>query len=488
VAPGLKGGSYRPLGERDLLRIHETALDVLENIGIGGALPEILDLALPRGCRLNDAGRLCFPRGFVEDAIAGACHGFTLHAPDPDLGIELGGTRVHYATSGEAVTVYEPETRPYRHSPLRALYDMESLVDQLGNIHRFCQTVIATDIADPFGHNMNIAYAILAGTRKSFSVSFARPEDIEPATRLFDLALGEEGAFLARPFCTIGCCPIVSPLRFGEEACRVALESVRLGIPGDFAVAPQAGATAPAALAGTLVQVTAETLSTVLLTNLAAPGHPTVYAAWPFVSDLRTGAFSGGSGEEALLSAAAVQLGNFYDLPTSVAAGMSDSKLPDNQAGFEKGLSTALAGLAGANYVGEAAGMQASLMGCSFEALVIDNDMLGAVQRAIRGIEVTDETLSYEVIEAAALGPGHYLGTDQTLAMMESEYLYPEVADRRTYGEWQDSGSPDIREAAVARAREILSNHYPAYIDPAADERIREQFPIALPREALRPG
>jgi trimethylamine--corrinoid protein Co-methyltransferase len=118
VGPGLKGGSYRPLGERDLLRIHETALDVLENIGIGGALPEILDLALPRGCRLNDAGRLCFPRGFVEDAIAGACHGFTLHAPDPDLGIELGGTRVHYATSGEAVTVYEPETRtagPLRH-------------------------------------------------------------------------------------------------------------------------------------------------------------------------------------------------------------------------------------------------------------------------------------------------------------------------------------------------------------------------------------
>jgi trimethylamine--corrinoid protein Co-methyltransferase len=488
VGPGLKGGSYKPLSERDIARIHGTVLDVLENIGIGDPLPEIVDAATAKGCWLDERHRLCFPRAFVEDVIAGACRGFTIHGRDPAYDVDLGGDKVHYATAGEAVTVYQPETRSYRPSTLLDLYDMARLVDRLDNIHRFCQTVIATELEDPRVHALNVAYAMVAGTQKSLAVSILGPDDIAAVVAMLDLIAGGEGTFKKRPFCTIGCCPILSPLRFGEDACHAAIATLRLGVPCDFAVAPQAGATAPAALAGSLVQVTAETLATVILTNLFAPGHPTTYAAWPFVSDLRTGAFTGGSGEEALLSAAAVQIGNFYDLPTTVGAGMTDSKLPDNQAGFEKALTTALTGLAGANYVGECAGMQASLMGCSFEALAIDNDMLGAVERTVRGVEVTDETLSYEVIKDVAYGAGHFLGTEQTLALMESEYYYPELADRRAYGEWQQSGSPDIRDLAEQRVRDILSAHYPAYIDPKLDEEIRNRFPIVLPREAMQPA
>ncbi len=44
--------------------------------------------------------------------------------------------------------------------------------------------------------------------------------------------------------------------------------------------------------------------------------------------------------------------------------------------------------LAGANRVLESAGMLGSLMGCSFEALMIDNDMPGMAQRMIAGIEL----------------------------------------------------------------------------------------------------
>jgi trimethylamine--corrinoid protein Co-methyltransferase len=111
---------------------------------------------------------------------------------------------------------------------------------------------------------------------------------------------------------------------------------------------------------------------------------------------------------------------------------------------------------------------------------VIDNDMLGAVERTIRGIEVTDETLSFEVMQDVAFGVGHYLGTEQTLALMESEYYYPEIADRSAYGLWESNGSPDIRDAAEVRARELLSSHYPRYIDPKVDAEIRERFPIVL--------
>ena len=485
VRSGLKGGAFKPLSERDMERIHQTALDVLANVGVADPLPEMVELALARGCTLGEDGRLRFPRAFVEDIIAGACREMTIYGRDPAFDINLRGTEVSYSTAGQAVSVYESASRSYRASTLLDLYDFARLVDRLDHIHRFCQPIVATDIADPYEHAMNIAYACLSGTLKSFSCAIVDPDHIAQAVAMFDLVLGGEGRFREKPFCTIGACPIVSPLRFGEDGARVGMTSVRLGIPCDFAVAPQAGATAPAALAGTLVQVTAETLATIILTNLFQPGHPTIYAAWPLVSDLRTGSFSGGSGEEALLAAAAVQLGNFYNLPTSVGAGMSDSKLPDNQAGFEKALTTALAGHAGANYIGEAAGMQASLMGCSFEALVIDNDMLGAVQRTIRGIEVTDETLSYDLIAKTASGVGHFLGSDQTLAIMESEYLYPEISDRRAPSDWVEGGSTDISQRAEVRVREILSSHYPSYIDEGLDEEIRRRFPILLTKEQM---
>jgi len=274
-------------------------------------------------------------------------------------------------------------------------------------------------------------------------------------------------------------------LLYGKDNGAVAMAAARAGMPVNMIVAAQAGATAPAALAGTLAQTVAETLAGLALVNITVPGHPMLFSNWPFVSDLRTGAFSGGGGEEAVLNAASAQIANFYDLPSGVAAGMSDSKLPDNQAGYEKGMTTALAGLAGANMVYESAGMLASLLGCSFEALVVDNDMLGAVQRAVRGIEVSDETLSYDVIAEAVLGPGHFLGAAQTLELMESEYLYPAVADRATPDEWAEKGAHDVREGARERVREILSSHYPVYIEPKVDAMIRERYPIRLPAEAM---
>ena len=188
------------------------------------------------------------------------------------------------------------------------------------------------------------------------------------------------------------------------------------------------------------------------------------------------------------MSAAAAQMLNFYRLPSSVGAGMTDAKAPDCQAGYEKALAVALAALAGCNNVSESAGMLGSLMALSLESMVIDNDMLGAVLRTVRGIEVNEETLSYHVIEQVVHGEGHFLRTEQTLELMRTEYEYPSLADRRTPGEWEAAGSPDIRALAAERVREILSTHYPEYIDPAVNAKIRERFPIRLPAEAMKAG
>jgi trimethylamine--corrinoid protein Co-methyltransferase len=485
VRAGLQGGRYRPLTASDEEKIHRAVLHVLENIGMGDPIPILQERALERGCHLNEHGRLCFPGALVEDVIANTPKDIHFLGRDPKHDLEIGGNRVHTYGGGEAVNMLDVGASKYRPSTLADVYDAARLVDRMDNIHAFSRLVVATEIADQKVCDINTAYASVAGTAKHTALTFNDASHVQPTLEMLQLIAGGEKKWLERPFAHGGGCCVISPLRYGCDNAEVCVESIKFGAPVWVVMAPQAGATAPAALAGAIVQCVAEGLAGLLLVDMVEPGFPVIVGPWPFVSDLRTGAFTGGSGEEAVVSAGSAQMVNFYGLPSSVGAGMTDAKSPDCQAGYEKALAVALAAHAGCNNISESAGMLGSLMALSLESMVIDNDMLGAVLRTVRGIEVNDETLSLDVIEQVVHGEGHYLRTAQTLGLMRSEYEYPALADRKTPGEWEAEGSPDIRQQAGERVRQILSTHYPEYIDPAIDRKIRDTFPILLPAEYM---
>jgi trimethylamine--corrinoid protein Co-methyltransferase len=299
---------------------------------------------------------------------------------------------------------------------------------------------------------------------------------------------GGEQQWRERPFVSQSNCFVVPPMKFATDACKCLEVAVRGGMPVLLLSAGQAGATAPAALAGALAQEVAEVLAGLVYVNAIKPGHPAIFGTWCFVSDLRTGAMSGGSPEQALLSAAAGQMAHFYDLTGGTASGMTDSKLPDGQAGAEKALNHALVGNAGANMIYESAGMHASLLGFSLESLVIDNDIIGATQRTIKGIEVSDERLSFETIKDVCLnGPGHFLGSEQTLQLMQTEYLYPGVGDRKSPNEWTEQGALDVCQRAMAKVEEILGHNFPSHVAEAVDAEIRRRFPVKLDRAHMLP-
>ncbi len=483
IWPGIEGGKFQPLSAAAMDRVHHAALSILETTGIGNPIPELLDIVLPKGAVLNEHGRLCFPRSLMEDLIAGAAKEYYVHARGSRAGkddIHCVKSSVFFSNSGTAVTTFDADTKSYRASTMLDIYDFSRLVDTLDNIHMLGDTVLGTDIPDDYEHDMNMVYALLSASEKPVCLSFRVREHIKPAIELFDLASGGEGTFLKKPSVIFGGCPIVSPLRFGQENLEILIDASRLGLTSDIAVAPQSGATAPAPLAGILAQVVAETLSCIAIVNLITPGCPVTFAAWPFITDLRTGSFSGGSGEQALLAAAAVQMGNFYNLPNSVGCGMTDAKIPDAQYGYEKALTFALAAHAGANRLCEVGGMMGSLMGCSFESMVIDNEAIGMIARTLRGIEVSDDTLSLDVINACAIDPGHFLGNEQTLEFMESEYVYPALMDRSPTGQWEEEGKTTLFERSRAAAVQTLSTHYPNYFGREADAKIRAGFPIQI--------
>lgn len=479
------GGQYQPLQPSDVERIHESALDILERIGIGDGIPQFVEAAEAAGCTVTEERRVLMPRALVEQMIEAAPSSIVLYGRDPRHDLELSSTRVHFGTAGAAISVLDSHTGEHRPSTLVDLYDFSRLADQLDNVHWFSRTVVPTEFSEAVDLDINTAYATMAGTQKHIGTSFMQSVNVDPAVAMFDMALGGEGRFKERPFCQLHATTMVPPLRFSIDTAHVMAAALKHGMPINAITAGQAGATAPATLAGALVQTTAETLGALVFVQLLSPGYPFIFSNWPFVSDLRTGAMSGGSAEAGILNAASAQIANYYNLPSGVAAGMADSKVPDAQAGYEKALTTVLAGLGGANLVYESFGMLASLLACSNEMMVMDDEILGAALRTVRGIEVTDETMSVDLIEQTVHGPGHYLGSDQTLAVMESEYVYPTVGDRLSPDDWKERGSTDMWERARHRVRDLLSSHYPQYIDPERDTMIRDRFDIQLPPDVM---
>ncbi len=443
AAPGQTGGMYTPLDQPGIEAILDQAYRVLDEIGFAEVPDIVMKQALEKGCRVNELGRLSFPRGFVEDILAGACKTFTLHGRNPDLSIEVGGDQVYFGTGGAAVQTLDLETGLYRSSTLQDLRDFTTLIDNLENVSWFTRCCVATDVPDVRDLDINTAYALMKGTQKPVGTSFAFGTHVDEAVALFDMVAGGDGQFSHAPFCKAHISPVISPLRYGEDAVDVMLACIRHNMPINAIIAAQSGATAPAPLAGMLMQTTAETLAGLILVNLFAPGYPVIFSNWPFVIDLRTGAFSGSGGEIAVLNAAAAQIGNHLGLPTGVASSMADAKAVDAQMGAEKALTAAACGLAGANMIYESSGMMASLLGASFEAFVLDNEMISNIYRTMRGVEINDEMLSFDAIRQAVTGDGHFLGSDQTIEAMERDYFYPQIADRSAPVVWNEAGGPD---------------------------------------------
>jgi len=483
---GLVGGRYQPLNSDDLPKIDAAVRSILTDVGMTDAPEIVVDHVTHAGGSLDADGRLHFSTELIENALHGLARDFTLCGQDPEHDLHLGGSRVHVGSGGAAPLILDLETGRYRESTLRDLYDAARLVDCLDNIHFFSRSLVARDMPDLKTLDINTAYACLAGTRKHVFTSASEAEHVEEIAEMCYMIAGSREAFEARPFLSMNCNLPVPPLRFDPESCEVAAAVVRCGIPLHSNTFGQMGASSPVTMAGTIAQTVAETLSGMIFAWLVNPKAKVIFGTRPMLTDLRTGAMSGGSPEGAIAMAASAQMGNYYDLPNSTIAGATDSKSADAQSGYEKGLTVTLAAQAGSNLITQASGMQASLMGCALESYVIDNDMLGIIMKSLTGIEVSDETLALDAIDEVAHGEGHFLGRTETLERMQSDFVYPEIGDRRNIDEWEADGAPDIRSVAMERTRQILKQHHPRHLSDELDRALRDKFDIRLQRSVMR--
>lgn len=475
---GLVGGQYKPLTDAQVKKIHLASLSILENTGVQVEEAEALKLFEAAGANV-DGNRVRLTASIVEDAVEKAPSRLVLAGRDPQNDLLLEGARVHIGTGGAALQVLDLETEKIRPAILDDVVDMARIVDALENIHFYLLPIYPTDISKE-SVEISKYYAALANTTKHVQGGIYTIQGIRDVIEMCEHIMGGTDVLRERPIVSFITSWMVSPLKFATDVTTLLLEICHQRIPVVLSSAPMAGSTAPVTLAGMLAQLNAEQLAGLTLTQLASPGCPVLIGPIPATANLRSGRYLGGSIELGLCNAAITQMAHFYQVPIYNSAGMTESKLPDIQAGIEKTQSVIQVALAGANFIHHAAGMLEDMSTIAYEQFVIDNDMLGMAMRAVRGIDVNDETLALEAIDR--VGPGnHFLKDEHTLRYMRTEHYFPSaVINRQSRPDWEADGEKDARYRAKEIARRILAEYKSAPIDPEVDAWIRERFASSL--------
>jgi trimethylamine--corrinoid protein Co-methyltransferase len=259
----------------------------------------------------------------------------------------------------------------------------------------------------------------------------------------------------------------ISPLLHGDEPLAKLLFCVEKGIPVVYCPAPMAGGTSPATFAGTVVQASAESLSGLVIAQLARPGAPFIYGALATIMDMQTTTFSYGACEMSLMVAGLTQMAHHYHLPFMGTAGCSDAKLPDQQAATEITFSCLSSALMGSNLIHDAGFLDHSNL-LSPAAMLLENEILYMVKQYLRGLPVSDETLALNVIDA--VGPGGAFLTEEHTLRHFREAWYSQLFDRTMLEQWIERGSRDFNE----RLRDLTLKAMAEPPEPLPDDMRKE--------------
>lgn len=479
---GLAGGQYRPLTQDQIETIHNASLSILEKTGFSyeSGLDDTVQLLADNGAEVDSkAKRIRFDRDMIMENAGKAKEQVILYSRDGKHDLDLSEERVHMGTGGAAIRILDPQTGERRATTLKDLYNVSRLVDQLTNIHFLVRPCIPTDI-DKADYDINMFYACMAASTKHVMSGVNDEQGLENVIDMASIIAGSRDALQKKPFISVITSFAISPLKLCTQSTRIMQAANRHLIPVVLSSAPMAGSTSPLTMAGTLAQLHAEQLAGITICMLTNSGAPILYGGIPGLANLATMGYSGGAVEFGMMNAAISQLAHHIKVPNYNSSGLSDSKVPDIQAGWEKALTSILAAMGGSNYIHHSAGMLESMLTIAHEQFVIDDEIVGNCMKALKGITVDEDHLALDAIENTGPG-GNFMTSPHTMAHIRSEYFSGNgVTDRKNLGKWEEDGSLDARKRASDIAQNLLSGQAPALIPLDADKKIREKFNILI--------
>ncbi len=461
----LKGRTLKVLSKDEIYDIHLATLQILERPGIMVKNEKGLKILDDAGADVNYKNKTArFPSYLVQEMISKAPPYITLCGRNSKYDVLIGDRHVHYTNGYGSINIIDLETAGSRPLTCADLEDLIRICDSLKNVHVMISQGVPQDVPSSVSDRYT-NLIMLSNTEKNCMVTSFDAEGSKDAIKMGVTIMGSEDELRKRPIIFGVSCPS-SPLQYDEHVIDSILEFCKIPIPILNCAIPMASGTAPASLAGTLTLQNAEILSGLVIIQLVQPGTPFIYGTLATIMDQKYGSFVAGGPEIALLNAATSQLCQYYNLPFGYAtSGITDSKISDIQAGYEKALSTLFVALSGADMIHDAvSGLVESVLTSSMEQLIIDNEICNMINRHLEGINVTDETLAVDVIRE--IGPGgNFIDHDHTNKYFRLEDWFPKISDRTTRREWEIAGGKNLVAVAKEEAKKILSSHYPTPLD-----------------------
>ncbi len=453
----MKRTTFEILSRDEIRQIHQASLEILANVGVEIDEPETCKMLGEAGAHVEQGKAIVkFPESLVREALTKAPKEFTLYGRDGTHPVKLEPWATYFTTGGYATYVYDLSTGARREVVSQDLADAVRLADAIPNCHLLANPPAAPrDVSQATldRHQWAIAFT---NTRKHILSEARGYDSIQDALAMATVVAGDTDSLRKKPIITFDA-TVISPLTHDRLQTQEIVGGARNGIPVSISPGPMAGASSPVTLAGTIAQANAEFLSGLVVSQVAAPTAPVIYACWARHIDQRTANVTMGTPEYALLRVCQAQLGRYYGLPTRGGGVITDAKIADAQSGYEKMLTCLVPAMAGLNIVSGMA-MCDSINTMSYEQFILDEEIVEITKRILDGISVSHEKIALDLIKRVGPG-GSFLGTKHSLKHFKEELWIPQVSDRTTWSQWHEKGARTAEVRAREVAKKILASH-----------------------------
>jgi trimethylamine--corrinoid protein Co-methyltransferase len=389
---------------------------------------------------------------------------------------------VYFTPGSAAITVLDGDTGTMRAPTTDDYVKYVKVVAGLPHIAAQSTAIVPADVPSAVSDSYRLFLSLLYGEKPvvsgAFTIeAFAVMRDLQAIVR------GSEAALAARPLAIFSCCP-TSPLKWSEVTSQNVVDCARASIPVEFVSMPLAGFMAPVTLVGSVVQHAAETLSGIVISQLANPGAPILYGGSPAVFDVRYETTPMGAVETMMLDCANNEVGKALGLPTQGYIALSDAKLLDAQAGLETSMGATLAALSGINSI-SGPGMLDFESCQSLEKLVVDNELCGMTYRLIAGIEPRDDFPARPLFEEL-LREKHLLIARHTRRHLREQISFPgPVVDRANRARWVEDGSLTLGERARREVARLVRDYRPSRLPRETQAMLVERMASEGQRHGL---
>ena len=472
----------RFLSDELIRRIVSEARDVLCTLGVEIHNKKILEMLSDCDCKVDmKNNHAVLTNQIIDKALKPVPESFNLYDVTGQQTHEFSGDHVYFTPGSTALNILDSRTEKMRKANTADYVNFVKVTEQLDYIASTSTAMICTDVPDGISDSYRLFLSLLYGKKPvitgAFTIeSFDVMKDFQVAVR------GSEDALREKPLTIFSCCP-TSPLKWSEVTSQNLLDCAKYFIPVEFIAMPLSGFMAPVTLTGTLIQHTAETLSGVVISQVAQPGAPILYGGSPAIFDVRYETTPMGAIETMMIDCAYSEIGKYLNLPTQAYISLSDSKELDAQAGLESGIGAVLAALAGINNI-SGPGMLDFESCLSLEKLVVDNEICGMAFRLIAGIESREDFPAIGILQEL-LVEKHLLISEHTQRYLKKEHFFPgPVIDRANRSRWQQQGALTLRQRAYSEVEKLIES----YQQPGHSQKLEKEFVELMTAEARRYG